>query len=574
MNKEELLAYACQKFQDGMYEEALEAFVLAYCKGYECEWVLENIYACYVRGNEQEFENAYRRVVGDGSVAYNDCALDFIPYKEGQYYIFDKEIASFRGIFSLNELEAIEPDLILKQMEFSAVALEFDWNWNDIKQVFVEAKNRKVYAICHDMKRCLSFAKIPELEAYFKNVTIFSNQDEFQDYFHNNTAIYLPKIIYGNEEDKVELTKIMETEHQYRLTSEGRNTDNVLLTIAIPTANRGNLVLKRLENLMQMQYDAEIEIAISKNCNDLYQEEYDKIPKIQDARIVYYDHGKDLKPHINWHYAVEMSHGKYVLLVSDEDDVLIDAIDHYFKLLADYPEVSVLGAKSALQGSLMKQRRYGKKGVEAFDTMFLGQNYMSGIAVRRKDFLEAKLLELERFSENRFYHYYPHEWWCALLSKTGDYLEEPVVLIVETDAVMKEEIQKYRELGLIEKIDVSLERTPVATYATYENRLMQFRGQVDFLHFFAEDDMEIVEKGLVQAIAKTAYLIEMARKYKYDCANYENYVNQYMKMAMTVLEEFPLNERQVINLLTLIRNWGKRLLDTEKKLLLEENGKM
>ena len=42
----ELLEYACQKFQDEKYDEALEAFVLAFQKGYEKDWVKENIYKC------------------------------------------------------------------------------------------------------------------------------------------------------------------------------------------------------------------------------------------------------------------------------------------------------------------------------------------------------------------------------------------------------------------------------------------------------------------------------------------------------------------------------------------------
>ena len=60
IEKTELLEYACRKFQDEQYDEALEAFVLAYQKGYERDWVIENIYACYMSGNEDTFQNTYK----------------------------------------------------------------------------------------------------------------------------------------------------------------------------------------------------------------------------------------------------------------------------------------------------------------------------------------------------------------------------------------------------------------------------------------------------------------------------------------------------------------------------------
>lgn len=47
MNEKELLEYACLKFEAGRYGEALEAFILAYQKGYEKEWILQTLYECY-----------------------------------------------------------------------------------------------------------------------------------------------------------------------------------------------------------------------------------------------------------------------------------------------------------------------------------------------------------------------------------------------------------------------------------------------------------------------------------------------------------------------------------------------
>ena len=43
--------------------------------------MIENIYNCYVACNELEFRNAYGKCGAE--VSYEDCVLDFMPYKEG-----------------------------------------------------------------------------------------------------------------------------------------------------------------------------------------------------------------------------------------------------------------------------------------------------------------------------------------------------------------------------------------------------------------------------------------------------------------------------------------------------------
>lgn len=547
MQEQELLAYACEKFQNGIYDEALEVFVLAYYKGYEREWIIENIYNCYMAGNESEFKSSFEaQAVGSG-FSYEECVLDFIPCRDGEYYIFDKEMSVFHGKFSVNELQNTEADKLFKQLEFSPAALELDWNWNDAKHILVEAKERNIYAVCHDMNRSISFWKIPELKEFWKNVKLFASFQEMQKYFHENTAIYLPKVFYGQHRE--EFNQIMEQEHQYRLTPEGRNVENVLLTICIPTCNRGNLLLERMEKLLQMEYDAEIEIAISKNGTSYYQEEYEEVSRISDARMNYFDHGRDLKPHGNWHYSIEMAHGKYVMIVSDEDDVILSALEHYMKLLQKNPELNLVRAKTDFQYILIEKRTYAKRGIDAFRSMFLNLGYLSGLIIRRQDFIEENLLELDKYSDNPFYCNYPHEWWGAILSKKGDYMEENVSLISEGESVL----------------------TGLQAYATYEARLKQFRGQADFLHEMMENDIEAIFEGLLRSITKTEYLLELAREWKFDKEEYLKMVDKFLKMSVEILDEFALEEEQRKKLLILIKNSGIELLNYHVKVTVEES---
>lgn len=555
MNPEELIGYACKKFQEEKFDEALEAFVLAYCKGYEREWILETIEQCYLSGNEEAFRKAYAAHSCAG-VPYEACALDFVPYREGEYYIFDRERAAFLGRFSAQELACAKREPLFDEMKFSAAALETDWDWAKKQSVLTEAKNRKIYVVAHEIRRCVSFCKIPELEEYAKNLRFFSSYESFQDYFHRRTEEYLPQITFGTEEGRKELESILDQEHAYRLTPEGRSEDHVLLTIAVPTYHRGHLLLKRIENLRSMRYDAEIEIVISKNGTGLYQDEYDQAARIADARIRYHDHGRDLIYWKNWLYAAGMAHGTYVLFVSDEDDVALQGLEHYFKLLSEHPEAGLVQARGTFQNSAVSKRKYGKKGAEAFDLAFLSQSYLSGIIVRREVFLQLKLERLEEFSGNAFFQTYPHEWWRALMSQEGDYLEEPEILIIEGEAP----IEKNEQTG-----------DPVLPpHSTYESRMNQFDGMVEFLRWMTKANQQLAASGLYWAIQQTGGLFLVAREYKYDKEHFEERMDEYCRKAMNAIDGFHFDEADNVRLLETLRNSCVCMLSEHAKMNAEE----
>ena len=528
----ELISYAYEQFESGTYDKALEAFVASYQKGYEQEWVLENIYNCYMIGNENLFQQTYMQQAPDAKITYDECLLDFIPYRDGEYFIFDKEKRIFLGIFSIPVLKGTKPDSIFNEIEYSAVALALNWDFREKSDILTKANERKIYIVCHDARRCMSFWKIPEMIEYLEQIVIFYNFIEYQEYFHKNTSVYLPMIIRGIEEDSKILEKIREEEHQYRLTPEGRNTENVLLSIAIPTANRGNLILKRLENLLSMPYDAEIEISVSKNGSEKYEEEYKQASMITDARLHYYDHGKVLLTHQSFHYAIKMCCGKYVLLVSDEDDVIISALEHYLKVLDSQPETSVIRVRSKNYSSIT-DRIFEKRGLKAFKLMFLGQNYISGIMVRRKDFTDDDFLnDAEILADNIFYRYYPHECWAAELCKRGDALIENVYLINEGKSVLGDNF--------------------FPEYALYQERINQLKGMIEFIRFIMRDDIEGAQIGLLEIISKTGFLLKLTRKLGPKSDKYLNTVDEATFICIEAIESFPFNDNQKLKLFRLL----------------------
>lgn len=524
----QLLAYACEKFEEEKYDEALEIFAVVYMRGYEQNWIIETIYNCYMQGNEEEFKKTFQRYTENEEYIYEDCILDFIPYRDGEYYIFDKELGLFRGTFSASDLKKADLDPVFHKMEFSAAVLELDWNWKEEKSVLAAAENRKIYVICHDRKRCMSFFKLPELKEYMGNIRLFSDLSEFRNYFHQNTSVYLPKIGLGKDNaDKI--LEILKQEHEFRLTPEGRNADNVLLTIGIPTHDRGNLLLKRLENLRKLPYDSEIEIAISKHGNHYYQEEYKSVERMKDARITYTGCDEELGISQNWRNAVKIAHGKFVILVSDEDDVILDALEYYMNFLNRHPKLSMLRPRTFLQYSHICNSGYYSKGEEAFLGGFLKQNYLSGIIYNKKIFESVDFSELDRnYENNAFYYLYPHMWWQVILSFSGDYAEENRYLIAEGDSVWKEETEKYEQDGLKENHGAINERPDIIDIvASLEARLEQFKGAVLLIKDCEMLDPDLKAKAFVILFSKTLYLMDMVQ----DCYTKEEFLSWVEKLV-------------------------------------------
>ena len=44
LENRELMEYACVRFKEGKYDEALESFALLYMRGYEQKWIIETVY--------------------------------------------------------------------------------------------------------------------------------------------------------------------------------------------------------------------------------------------------------------------------------------------------------------------------------------------------------------------------------------------------------------------------------------------------------------------------------------------------------------------------------------------------
>lgn len=555
MNLVELLQSACELFEKQKYDQALEGFVACYNAGYEREWILENIYSCYVQPNDAAFRKTYEFQNKGMMVPYDECLLDFIPYKEGQYYIYDKELQLFQGIIEVPAHLEMIPNMYsasLKSMEFSPIAIGIEWDFRDVLSVLSETRKRPLYVVCKDIRRGLSFCKLPELDEYLRKIRIFGSIAEYQNFFHKNTAEYLPRLFLADEELDMEFNRVLEEEHSYRLTPEGRTENHVLLTIGIPTCNRGHLVLKLLEHLRNLPYDSEIEFAISKNGSDYYQEEYRQILLIRDSRINYVGCDKELMISENWQNVIKIAHGKFVLLVSDEDDIVFSAMEHYLNLLHSHPELALVRAKSRKFYRHIEDG-YFKKGEEALFQGFLQHNYVSGEIYNREIFLNINFEYWDKkYKSNLFYGVYPHQWWPVLLCLEGDYATVGTELIEEGTSVIPLEVKRKKaEERRGKEEDINEDSSVLLMYSTYDSRIEQFTSGTELI--WGAEKLTDTQKAhlVVTFINKTLYLMEMVyTDYHYKQDEFWDKVDELVRNVIEIVENAPLsqeNKERILN---------------------------
>ena len=59
LNVDEVLGLAYIKFEEKKYDQALELFIAVYNAGYEKKAILQNLYNCYISGNEMVFRETF-----------------------------------------------------------------------------------------------------------------------------------------------------------------------------------------------------------------------------------------------------------------------------------------------------------------------------------------------------------------------------------------------------------------------------------------------------------------------------------------------------------------------------------
>ena len=297
----------------------------------------------------------------------------------------------------------------------------------------------------------------------------------------------------------------------------------MLLSICVPSYNRGHRAFELVTKLLSMNYGEEIEVVCSNNGSDQNVEGYQKMKEIADERFIYHEFSENQGYVGNVNQVIKMSRAKFCLLLSDEDMVVEPNLDFYIRLLREYPQLAIVKGRTSKMYNHLRDRYEdaGKKAIEAF---YMNGNYVSGVIYNRAIITDKVIDEYaRRYKENVAYQFYPHMFYDAYALVHGNFCCSEVWLVDEGTA--------EEDLTLAENGPDS----PVAEYGTWEGRLAQMHG-------FAEQirDMRtspaIKFQMFIQLCEKTNFLVNLHRE-KYIRAGYEwekimYKVSEEMKMAL------------------------------------------
>lgn len=466
---------------------------------------------------------------------YSHFNVRYLCYEDGKYYVFDEEKSLLIGKidFSLKNSEMIFDDTLIVNPE--AVT--------DITNELNGKYKRKIYCIGRNDENYFSIYCLPEIsEILEQKIIFFRNCKEEADFFMENPSMYLPKRIKGYA-DECMMNEIMQTFtsiHNKRLQKEFRDNSNVLLTIGIPTYNRGKRALENVLHCLGSLYDAEIEIVVSDNGSDIQGEEYKEIAELQDARVKYYRTPENQGFMKNMKKVFEIASGRYVLLTSDEDLVIIENLSHYLGILRNNDELGLLRG-SITGNTLQSQHEFGlyKKGVEAVNYIFLANNYMSGSIYACNNIVRNMFDELSwKYKDEVAFLFYPHMFLDVKIAEKYNICDSETLLIYTG----KQEDSRDAFLAHTGKT-TGEESVKIQEYTKVDSRIRQHGGWRRLL-----ESMDMISTGVKYALYiktcdKIFWLVYLVKWY---------YVNQWEETCKKIVEacaiEFDnicfLNEKQ------------------------------
>lgn len=206
----------------------------------------------------------------------------------------------------------------------------------------------------------------------------------------------------------------------------------MLFSICIPSYNRGHRAAQLVKKFLALPYSEDrIEIIFSNNGSDKYKKEYQEIKKIKDKRFRYHEFESNQGFARNINQVIKMSHGEFCMLLSDEDEILMENLDNYMNFLDMHPELGLVKSCTSLAYSDLQTQYVSNRG-EAVDHFYLMGNYISGTIYNRNIISDVLIEDYEKkYQKNEAYIYYVHLFLDAYALLHGNYCSSDLLLIEE-----------------------------------------------------------------------------------------------------------------------------------------------
>lgn len=410
--------------------------------------------------------------------------------------------------------------------EFGDCLLVGSWNIFDIYAFVQDAKQKgkKAYIGISDTQKFFASLQGITIQPHLlSGAVIFDTAEAMKEYFAT-TEHYLPKHIIGPDSSNSLWLQAIEDVHGRRINSEGNTgkRNNVILSIAIPTYNRGKRALDSVLWHLDTCYDEEIEIVVSNNgTKNETKSYYDEIAQISDSRLNYHEFDENQGFALNCCKVCEMASGQYVLFMSDEDLIDLDNLPQILNVLGSDDNIAVVRTSTLSQGKAPHLGRF-RAGKEALISFMLTSNYISGNIFNTRLIQQSRSLDFVRSNlENEVCFFYPHMVWELFLSQYSDMIGLDTILIREGKA-------EKQDMGDSEVGKGS--KTTMPTYATIESRLKQHAG---FLNIFKSmhvwnNDFALLRQMYVKLCSKTIFLVRLSSRVYYSNTDIE--IEEIMEM--------------------------------------------
>ena len=479
-------------FELGQYDQSVHDFIQAYKLDYEKELILENLYQCFVYPNEQEFKDNFKKNSGEFTqLDYDACELDFIPVSEWKFYIFDKEEQNFKGWFILDykPIQGIEN-------EFNSILYTNIWDIREIVPDMFKCNRNTIYIVLNELEaKFVSFFKLPNFkQIYCDKFVVFKNDLYMRSFFEEYEEFYLPKLIHSSHTQKY--LNMVDTIHQNRICSEKgvkQERKNIFLSVCLPSYNCGTKALRKVEYLLKCPYDSEIEFIISNNASTVERDGYEKIRKIKDARIRYYEYTQYQEKNMNILKTLELAQGMFAVLLDDENCINLEYLAEYFNFLKSYANCGVLIAS----GSYTDIKNIYSAGISAID-ISSNMNNMNGMAFNLGLCSAKKIYDiLYKIRKNVFVKDYVHICVAMLLAKISDLVISDLDIIVNFTQIY----------GIEQNTE---EENRILSHMNSESRIAQQNGFLDFCDEYLDFDKNIFIKMFLKRCDHTYFLIQAA----------------------------------------------------------------
>lgn len=496
MEQKELFKEAIELFEAGEYDKSVQNLIGLYEHGYEKEQILNFLYQAFVEPNIEEFKKNYQ-TQADGliDVEYEATQLDFIPVSDQKFYIWYKEEQRFVGNIDLN----VEAQIEDRQRDFQSLLIAQTCDIREMIPFLLNKQYNTVYIVLNKNKEIFaSFLKLPKIREYFlKNAIIFENTKIMQLFFEEYSEFYIPRSIIAK--DSQEYVTFFKDLHKRRLLKK-REKNNVFLTIGIPSYNRGKILLENVKQLLNLEYDAEIEIVVSNNGSKIEADYYDQISKINDSRLVYTSFEANQGYASNVLNVMTHASGHFLVMCSDEDFLVLDKLSGFIQFLFENLQMAMSytgGYGSNFENGTIQMYPAGIQAIECA----VNSNYLTGLVFNNSIISKYKIIEkVQQNRGNLFVEYYVHSVIATIIAQYGDVWKNPICL---WESKYEKQSEEDGSKSLL-------------SYMKYESRVEQMESAIKFMLNELKLNLEEQIQVVLERIVKTYYLLYLAYLYYWE----------------------------------------------------------